>query len=296
MKIKDLLIKLLPLVLVVFVASCGGENQSDENASKEFDEAEAELKEQIEEVIREMPPPSEIPFLLEATGADYNGDVVNDISKADSYRSTNDKSALNLGIYAADIGYLSSYEKTQEALNYLNTSKKLADHIGVIGAFDLALLQRFEDNLGDRDSLSTIINESITKTEDYLRTDERSKIAAMVLTGSFIEGLHISCSLVKSYPKDILPDDSRILILTPLIRVILDQEKPLEDLIAMLDSLELDEDSAALLEDLKALKASYEELNIQEKISQNRSDLVLTDETLDAIYSKVEQIRTSITS
>ncbi len=296
MELKNLFVRILAIVLVISLVSCGAEKKEEEDASEEFEQAESELKEQIASIIDELPPPSEVPYLLEATGADYNESLINDIQKADSYRSTTQKSALNLGIYATDIGYLSSYNKTQEALNYLNESKKLADHMGVIGAFDMQVIQRFENNLGSRDSLASIVNETIGKTNEYLQDDDRTKIAVMVLAGSFVEGLYISTQLVETYPEDLLPDDSRNLILTPIIRLILDQEQPLADLIGMLEALPEDSEVTALINDLGELKSNYEKLNIQEQISNNRADLILSDETLQTITSKVEEIRSEITS
>ncbi len=287
------LTRILNVALITVLFSCGGDKQTDESASKEFDEAQSELKEQIEEVLYEIPPPSEIPYLLQATGADFNESLVNDETKVDQYRSTSDKSSLNLGIYATDMGYLSSYDQTQEALNYLSTSKTLADHLGITGAFDVELLKRFEDNLGSKDSLSAIINESMTKTDDYLKDDDRNKVAAMVLTGSFIEGLYISTELVRIYPHD-LPEDARNLILIPIVTVILDQEKPLGDLIKLMESIDPSEDASNLIESLKGLQGSFEKLNIKDQILNNNAGVVLNDETLAEITTKVGEIRKKI--
>ncbi len=293
MGLLQTLTRLLTITLIAVLFSCGGEKQSNENASEEFDQAQSELKEQIEEVLYQIPPPSEIPYLLEATGADFNESLINDESKVDQYRTTERVSSLNLGIYATDMGYLSSYNKTQEAMNYLTTSKTLADHLGVTGAFDVELLKRFEDNLGSKDSLSAIIDESMTKTDDYLKNENRNKIAAMVLTGSFIEGLYISTELVRTYPHD-LPEDTRNLILIPLVMVILQQEKPLGDLIRLMESIDSEEINSTLIENLKDLQGSFEKLNIKEQIRENKPDLVLNDETLAEITTKVGEIRKDI--
>ncbi|MGC4021305.1 MAG: hypothetical protein QM734_04860 [Cyclobacteriaceae bacterium] len=57
-----------------------------------------------------------------------------------------------------------------------------------------------------------------------MKSDNRIKPAALMITGSFVEGLYISTGVIKTYPKDILKDDDRILVLTPLIRVVLQQK------------------------------------------------------------------------
>ncbi len=287
----------LSFVILLFVglSSCESnkKDEQDKNA-EEFDQAGAELKDQIQEVVYEIPSPSEIPFLLEATGAEYNSSLIHDINQANRYTSINDKSALNLGIYATDIGYLVSYDKVQESLTYMGTAKKLADNLGITGSFDVSLVKRFEENLSRKDSLSYLLNETIQNTENYLRDDNRNKLAALIVSGSFIEGLYISTQLIASYPKDILPEDSRNLVLTPLIRVVLEQQKACLDLTKMLENVESSNPIDELLANMNLLNKSYAALNIAEQIKNNRADLVLSDKTLTDITLRVADMRASI--
>ena len=224
MKFTSLRTPLLASIVALALGSCGPAAKQDDK-SEEFKQAQESLKDQIQDVVYNIPSPSEIPYLLQATGADFNQSLINDNKKSDKYATLNDKAALNLGVYAADIGYLSSYDKTQEAIEYLGAAKALADNLGVIGSFDPEILKRFEANISNKDSLAALINQSIQKTDKYLKDDSRNKLAALMVTGSFVEGLSISTGLIKTYPKNLLPNDQRNLILTPLVRVILEQEK-----------------------------------------------------------------------
>src|SRR5688500_19828334 len=126
MNIKQPIFFLLLVLLTAGLSSCGSSNK-DEKASDEFNEANSDLKKQIEDVVYNIPSPSEIPYLLQLTGAEFNESLVNQRTKVDQYVTRSDKAALNLGVYAADIGYLSSYDKTQEAIDYLAACKTLAD-------------------------------------------------------------------------------------------------------------------------------------------------------------------------
>jgi hypothetical protein len=291
---KYLAITSVGFALSLLLQSCGSSSDKSKN-SDEFNEAEQSLKEQIEEVVYNIPSPSEIPYLLQATGAEYNQSLINSRTKADSYANRNDKAALNLGVYAADIGYLSSYDKSQEAIDYLTACKVLADNLGVIGSFDLEVLKRFETNISNKDSLAVLLNETINKTESFLKDDSRNKLAALVLTGSFVESLYISTGIVKSYPKNLLPSDQRNLVLTPVMRVILQQKKSVSEVLKMLATVEQTDPIIGLVADLKSLEANYEALNIEEQISKNRADLVLTDKNLEQITATVDKIRKSIT-
>jgi hypothetical protein len=107
--------------------------------------------------------------------------------------------------------------------------------------------------------------------------------------------LYISTGLVRSYPKDLLPTDAKNLVLTPIIRVILEQKKSVTDLVKMLAAVEQTEPVASLTTDLKALEAEYAALNIEEQIKNNTANLVLTDKNLVEITNIVGKMRNSIT-
>ncbi len=288
---------------LLFSACSSGQKENAQN-KQEFDEAEeqaaeedtADVKGRIKSILAQLPPPSEVPYLLQATGAEYDQSIVNNISAADKYKSTSDKTALNLGVYASDIAYLSSYNQVQEALNFMNSAKALGDELGLNTVFNLETLDRFENNLGDKDSLGLIVNEVVEESNDQLTDNDRIKTAALILSGSFVEGLYLSTSIINNYPKDILPKDSRNIILIPLVRLILDQEKPLGNMIPFLQEVEQDAAIEQMTSRLQGLKAEYDKLNIEESIRNNRGNELLSDENISNIAQLISEIRSDITS
>src|SRR6187431_2319471 len=171
MKINRLIYFCLSATIALGLASCGSSSSDKDKNSAEFKAAEESLKKQIEEVVYNIPSPTEIPYLLQATGAEFNESLLNSRSKVDQYTTRTDKAALNLGVYAADIGYLTSYDKTQEAIDYLGAAKTLADNMGVIGSFDADVLKKFETNISNKDSLTHLLDQTIKKTEGFLKDD-----------------------------------------------------------------------------------------------------------------------------
>ncbi len=292
--IRPALFFLIP-ILALGLGSCATSSEDKGETSKEFDEANETLKAQIDSVAYKIPPPSEIPYLIQASGAEFNQGLVNSREKVDQYTTHNDKAALNLGVYAADIGYLTSYDKTQEAIDYLTACKTLSDNLGLIGAFDAELLQKFEQNISNKDSLTRLLDRTIKKSETFLKDGSRNKLSSLVVAGSFIEGLYIATGLIKSYPKNILPEDNRNLILTPIMRVVLDQKRSVAEMVKMLGAAEQTETVKAIREELNTLAQTYQNLNIDEQIKNNRADLVLSDKNLEGITTAVEKIRKHIT-
>ena len=279
--------------LVLLMSACGGGGKKNDMSSEEFEKAKADLQENVKKVLYEIPSPAEIPFLLQATGADYNASIVNNINKIDGYAAMNDKAVLNLGIYSTDIGYLSSYEKTQESLTYMRSCRKLADNLGLSSSFSPDLIDEFEKNIESRDSLANLVNETIAKAEDLLKQDDRGNLAALLITGSFIEGLYLSTQIVDTYPDD-LPADTKNLILMPLIRMILDQKAPLADLIAMLKGVDQNERTKSILVSLEGIYSQFDALNIDEQIQNNQASL--SGETIKEITNQVATLRNDITS
>jgi hypothetical protein len=295
MNIKQPIYFFLIVLLAAGMTSCGTSKEDKSKESDEFNEANESLKQQIEQVVYDIPSPSEIPYLLQTTGAEFNESLINPRSNVDQYVTRSDKAALNLGVYAADIGYLSSYDKTQEAINHLTACKTLAENLNLLGSFDAEVIQKFEKNVANKDSLSHLLDQTIKRTENYLNDDNRNKLSSLVITGSFIEGLYISTGVIKTYPKNILPDDKRNLVLTPIMRIVLEQKKSVTDLLKMLAAVEQTDPVMAIINDLKALEQAYAALNIEEQIKNNRADLILTDKNLEGITVIVDRLRKGIT-
>jgi hypothetical protein len=293
--IKNLITSGLLLALTLLIYSCSSDKKK-ESSSEEFDKAALEIKEKVEAILYEIPAPSEIPFIIEATGADFIPELVNDLSKAEKYTSSNKVAALNLGVYASDIGYLVTYEKVQEGLNYMDACLEVGESLGLQSTIDISIIEKFEANLGQKDTLAAIINDAINNSNSYLKENERNNIAGLVISGTFIEGLYIATQIIDSYPKDILSDDERNLILTPLIRIVLEQEVPLANMIDLLKSIDSRGDwIEGLINSLEELKSNYEELEVEQLLDDNKANLVLSDKILERITIQVKKIRTTVT-
>ena len=285
---------LLSLLACIGLWSCGSKSDKGKN-SDDFDKAGKSLKEKIKDIAYNIPPPSEIPYMLQGTGAEYNQSLINDLKKADGYGSQPDKAALNLGIYTADIGYLSSYDKTQESIDYLNACKSLADKLGITGSFDRNTLEKFEANIANKDSLAALLNDAMKKTDRYLKEGNRSKLGALLVTGSFVESLYISTGIIKSYPKDAFSkEEQRSRVLNPLMSVVLRQRKSVGEVSKMLSDVDQSDPIPTIIADLKGLEAAYNASNLEEMVKNNKGNLVLTDKNFAEITRLVEKLRGDI--
>ena len=299
MKFDQLKLTSLLLVGSVIFASCsgGGNQASDEGASDEFESAKEQVAASVNKVLQDLPPPSEVPYLLMQAGADFNEGVINEITdeKIAAYQKTFASASLNLGVYATDIGYLTSYEQAETALEYMGECQKLAAPVGVADALDYGMISRFEANMDNKDSLATIINEVMDKAGERLGELDELNSAALLLAGSWIEGIYISTQIVDQYPDD-LPEEVRSVLLSELVKIIMDQKTSLNDLIAVLNDVSGSEEITSMIAELEKVKAIYdgELAEIETKIAENTGDFVLLPSTLDNLAAEVSRIRASI--
>ena len=287
--------KILLAIVISIMVACGSDSKKGSEASKEFDDAQGQMTESFQKAIGDIPPPAEIPYIIQSTGADYNPNIINDFKKYESYTISAKKAAFNLGVYATDIGYLSSYSKTQEALNYMDVCLKLTESIGAQDAIDFAVLERFERNLSNPDSLANIINMVIENSDTYLQSNDRNNIAALMIGGTFIEALYISTQIIDTYPKDLLPDDMRLQILSPLVQMLVKQKDSLKDVIELLQGVDNKEDwEIATINSLNELYENYTKFDPMGKISEGKGNEVLNDEVLSRLTMQVDSIRTNV--
>ncbi|NJO03837.1 MAG: hypothetical protein HC880_21140 [Bacteroidia bacterium] len=184
----------ITLALMGLYACGSGGGESEEAGTEDTTQAE-EVEKNLQQVLTKVPEPSEMPYQLKATGAEFSSKIPNSPDKAEMYKTTNNKAALNLGVYATDVGYVSVYEKVQNAIDYIQAVEELGDKLGISSALDPKLQERFKNNLSAIDSLTTIVDEALQQSDQYLKDNERNSIAALIFTGSFLEGLYISTQL-----------------------------------------------------------------------------------------------------
>ena len=138
-----------------------------------------------------VPSPIQTALLIQKSGIAYDKTILNASNKNGQYTTEFAKS-LNLGIYGADLGYVSMYNQTQDALGYLGAVKQLADKLGVSAAFDQTTMKRINDNISNKDSMLVLVGLAYRASDSFLKTNKRPEISSLILTGGWIESMNFS--------------------------------------------------------------------------------------------------------
>ncbi len=282
------------MAAAVLLAACGGDTPPKDTLSTDDgqgDSVQETRMRKTKNIFYNIPSPMETAALLKKAGAEYNGRILNDVKNVDRYTAAS-KQALNLGVYGADLSYASVFNQTQESMFYTSCAKKLADRLGVSGAFDDGTMERMEKNMQNRDSLLNIISETYWDVDGYLKENDREHISALMIAGGWVEGLYIATQVAAGSKS---PE---------LYQRVAEQKLSLGDLMGLLGTYE-GEDPAldAVREDLKSLESLYAGVDLAtggSSVTEENGVTViggdapmatLTDEQLTSISEKAAAIR-----
>lgn len=278
--------------LATTLVACGGSSDSaqKEQAKKEI-AAQKAVKVDFSIILNNAPEPTAIPVLLERSGAEFDATLLNSRENAKAYTLTEAASALNFGVYISDIAYLSAFGKAQEAIDYFTTAKTLSDKIGVSQAMGEDLSEQLEKALSDKDAMLKVISASEGKVKQFLNTNSQYDIAAMIVTGTTLEALHISLGLVHNAPKD-LPEAARDALLVDLMSSIAKQRASVDAIVEILAPLKTgNEQALQYYSAFQDLQKEFDKLNFDEKLKDNKGGYQLKAEDLEGISVIVEKLR-----
>lgn len=193
-----------------------------------------------------LPSPLEIAHVIQNSGVGYEPSLLHKVELGVRY-STNMSSALNLGIYGADLSYSIYFDQNQVALKYLDCIKNLASELDVSDSLTISKLKQMEDNIQNKEMLKKLVSQTFFHSDALLKENSRRPAAVMIAMGMWIESLYISTSLSESDPAH-----------NPsLTTTIVEQGLVFDDLMGMLNALDETPDVSRLKSELEPLKTSY---------------------------------------
>jgi hypothetical protein len=291
---KIIAMLLITCSLVVFSGckSCN-KNAGNQDANLEVDNDILDDISQAKKIFYSLPSPLETAMLIKTAGATYNEKLLNPLGNVSGY-TTNKSMALNLGIYTTDLSFASLFDQTQTSINYMQAAKKMADGLGILDAIDNNTIQKLEENINNRDVIMDIISETFMASSSFLKENDRTAVAAIVLVGGWLEGLYIATQLVD--PGNIKNNK--------LVERIIDQKLSFDIVLKLLNENKENPDVASLITEMNELKQIFNKIEIKSSKIQavtdknsnvttlkSTSKVSVTTETFQELTEKVKTIR-----
>jgi hypothetical protein len=293
---------LLVISLLLFGCKSGGEKKTTDDFDVPEDvvnQGVLEISEEVmQDIVQNISSPVEMAALIKSLDVDFSGKYLAPTDNVDEL-TTSYQQAFYLGIYAADLGYLNIYNKTNSVIDYITAIKTLADGIRVGQFFDFTTLKRLAQSNQNLDSLMYISVHSFNQMDKYLRTDNRSNLSTLMVTGIWIEGLYLATQVAKSnsHPE--------------LAERIGEQKLIMGDLMLILDNYKGDKNFAKLIDELNSLKEEFNDVKISVTkgepeaveedgmlviIQHDVSTVDIEPQRLNSIIDKTEKIRNKLIS
>lgn len=294
---------LIGLIGILFLFSCDSKKKpSAEEISGILDSVKIEepaiSEEVISDIIQQIPSPLEISTLLKEAETKYDKSHLNDPENLSNYNS-NFKKALALGVYGTDLGYTNIYGQNQDALFYLNSIKSLADDLSIGQFFDIGTIKRLATNSKNLDSLLLITTKNFNSINAYLQDQKRSNLSVLLLSGGWLEALHIVSKVSEKNPdnqqlKETIGEQKVIMDnVALLLSFYQDNDPNIKDLSAKFAELQSEFDKIEIKTVYR--EPTYEVVEGMLVVKDNSSsEIIMTDENIVAIRSMVYEIRNNI--
>ena len=276
----------------LLMTQCGGNEDVIDNTNKSTVNTSQTVSSSIEidttDYDYEFVPPSpiQIASILRKANMPYEDGLTNPTENADKYASQY-KQSLNFGVYACDLAYCVTNNKSTEAAAYLKTVKDMSSKVGLSAVFDNeSLIKRFENNIGNQDSVMSLLFDIQMLTDDYIQDNELRDLSVIYFTGAWVEGMNIGTHTIvgnTDHKISVLLSE-QMTIAESIIRGLRAVENPSNDLVDLTDHIEEVVDAYHNLWSVKKEGENIEYLDVE-----------LTHDEVIAISDMILELREEIT-
>jgi hypothetical protein len=281
----------LIIIGLMGISACKNENSDNNDIPEKIDTSD--VYQTIVKVYYSLPSPLEIASLLKKYNADFSPDILHSANEHINY-TTIKAQAINLGIYSADLAFLSFMGQDQYAKQYFSAIIDMANKMDIIEGLNDTLINDVENNLDKPEKIKEIIAEAFFKSDAFLKENNRLETSTYILNGSWLESFYILCNIAENQP-----DTSDIFVM------IIDQRLIIDNLIKI-DNEELDNDTLLInnltqLQNLinNCVSKRYEEV-IDEYTDSLRTKTIIEynydDKKIEKIFKKISEIRENFIS
>ncbi|OFX55463.1 MAG: hypothetical protein A2046_12345 [Bacteroidetes bacterium GWA2_30_7] len=283
--------KLYLVLFILFIISCKTpENKNNDNIDKSVSVANDLNSNQAR--VFSLPSPFQISAIIKLVGIDYNKTFIENTANNNIAYSSPIYKALNLGVNYVDIYYSTVYEKYEVSVVYLEKIEKLMDELGLKTKKDFNLVDRFEKNIHNKDSLDYFIKLYQNDIQEYYNISEEKQIAFIIMTGIYVEGLYL---LTNIYENNLQNKMLNSFMDNSIKKVLFQQATVSDNLIELLSSYN-DSKLDFLLEKLKTIQTEFNNMKIEYSSDSNNNitDVKINKKHIHNLMKVSTDIRNSI--
>lgn len=281
---------------------CGGGAEGTKDTSTKVDSLDTAAQQPGSGLMKiggrlfSIPSPVQTALLIRKVGLPYDKGLPMSADAAERM-ATRSQQALALGVFGADLAYITVHKDQKRTLSTLEVVQKLSGKLELSNAFDQELMETFKKSIGSEDSLLRFTGMAFRMADQYLKNNNRDDVSALVLTGGWIEGMYLTLSGTTEKTD------------AALTNRLGEQRRTVENLIALLETTDMEKTNGTLIAGLKDVLTAYTGVATTYEFRPPSTDaaskttyvnsvstVTMTPDQFKAIAEKVKALRATITA
>ncbi|MFA5818352.1 MAG: hypothetical protein WC854_03635 [Bacteroidales bacterium] len=263
---------ILPMLIISFSCLTSCKDRATKKQQKKIEQEQVDtIKSQIEANVYPLPTSASVIKMLTELEVGYIIGISNPVANTKKYFSSTTR-AINLGVYGADLSYVTLYNMNQEVINYLDAIRSLSNELNMSKIYSTELYDKIKQNFDNKDELVKILTSAFNDTYSYLSENDQQPLALLVVGGAWVEGMYLTTHV--SYAAYQVAD---------ITRVLLEQKKSFELFLEITQPYASDPSVSDFVKLLDPVKKAYEGIGTS-----------LTDQNIKDITKVIDGVRNQI--
>jgi hypothetical protein len=186
---------MMPVLIVSSVGLTACKDKSTGNQLKIEGRTQVQrIEKEVEEIVSPLISSALVIKMIADLEVEYTTGITNPYQNNKKYFSGFQK-ATNLGVFGADLSYVTLYKKQQDIINYLEAMRYLANGLNTSRTYNEEMYDDIVDNLDERDKLVEKLTDSFNNTYSDMIHNEQQNQALLVIGGAWVEGMYLTTHL-----------------------------------------------------------------------------------------------------
>jgi hypothetical protein len=207
---KTITFVILPFLVMSFIGCTSCNNKTATKKLKNIeDQQEKRIEGEIKKNVYPLPTSADVIKKLTDLEVGYSIGLTNPAENVKKYYTSITR-AINLGVYGADLSYVTLYNIFQQVIDYMNVIRSIANDLNMSKIYDAPLYDSIKKYFDNRDRLVQILTNAFNNTYSYMTENDQQTLALLVVGGAWVEGMYLTAHVSEaSYQA---PDFAKVLI------------------------------------------------------------------------------------
>jgi uncharacterized membrane-anchored protein YhcB (DUF1043 family) len=191
---KTLAVVIITLLVLSLTGCTSCKERATSKKLKKPDKEQEELQKELKKHVYPLPTSAEVIKMLTDLEVGFMLGITNPAENVKKYYTSAARS-VNLGVYGADLSYVTLYKNQQQVITYMDVIRGLANDLNMSKIYNAALYDSIKKNFDIRDRLVNTLTNAFNDTYEYMTENDQQTLALLVVGGAWVEGMFLTCNV-----------------------------------------------------------------------------------------------------